>query len=260
MADVINETYDPFVSIQLDRASPVPLYFQLALYLEGEIRSGRVVSGDRLDNEVSLAQRLGLSRPTVREAFRYLSEKELVVRRQGHGTYVTAEKLNRAVRLSSFYEDVAVAGRKPTTTVMKNEVIRASDHVKEQLQLPNDRLVLFLERLRFVDGEPIALMQNFIPAGLVTIGTALLEEHGLYELLRANGIYPTRAEQRISARNATSLEARLLHEPKGAALLTMERTTHDENDVVIEYAHHSYRATRYSLASSISDATRFEPK
>src|SRR5690348_18419012 len=61
--------------ITIDRTSPVPLYFQLAQHFEAAIRSGALKVGSRLDNEVQLAERLGLSRPTVRAAFQYLSNK-----------------------------------------------------------------------------------------------------------------------------------------------------------------------------------------
>src|SRR5690348_18443544 len=61
--------------ITIDRTSPVPLYFQVAQHFEAAIRSGALKVGSRLDNEVQLAERLGLSRPTVRAAFQYLSNK-----------------------------------------------------------------------------------------------------------------------------------------------------------------------------------------
>ena len=63
--------------ISIDRTSPVPLYFQLAQHFESAIRSGALKVGARLENEVQLAERLGLSRPTVRAAFLYLANKGL---------------------------------------------------------------------------------------------------------------------------------------------------------------------------------------
>jgi DNA-binding GntR family transcriptional regulator len=244
--------YNPLETIVLDRNSPVPLYFQLAQHLESDIRSGALKSGDRLENEVKIAEDLGLSRPTVRAAFRYLVEKELVHRRQGHGTVVTAEKVNRPVKLSSLYDDLADTGKRPTTKVLHNELVSASDLVKEALGLGSERLVTYLERQRYGDGEPIALMHNYYPSSLVTLSTELLEEHGFYELLRASGIFPARAVQRISAKNASSVEARLLNESKGTALVTMERTTYDDRGMAIEFAQHVYRASRYTLVTSVA--------
>ena len=252
--------YNPARTIVLDRESPVPLYFQLAQHLETEICSGNLNSGDRLENEVKIAEDLGLSRPTVRAAFRYLVDKGLVLRRQGHGTIVAEEKVNRPVKLTSLFDDLTDTGRAPTTKVLRNELIKASDLVKEALGLGDERFVIYLERLRYGDGEPIAIMHNFIPTWLPTLSSELLEEHGLYELLRASGVYPARAVQRISAKNATAVEARLLNEPKGSALLTIERSTYDDREHAIEFAQHIYRASRYVLVSAVAATNQGGPK
>ena len=242
----------PLTAIVLDRDSPVPLYFQLAQQIENEIHTGSLRTGDRLDNEVKIAEDLGLSRPTVRAAFSYLVDRGLVQRRRGHGTTVTKEKVSRTVRLTSLFDDLATAGKRPTTQVLHNEVIRPSDLVKNVLGLEDGQLVIYLERLRYGDGEPIALLHNYIPTSLVTLSSEMLEEHGFYELLKAAGIYPDHATQRISAKNSSAVEARFFDEPKGTALLTMERTTYDDRGRVIEFAQHVYRASRYALISTVT--------
>ena len=237
--------------VSIDRSSPVPLYFQLAQHLEAEIRSGSLPVGTRLENEVALARELGLSRPTVRAAFGYLAERGMVARKRGYGTVVTREKLNRDVQLTSLHDDLIRAGQQPATKVLRNEVAVASESVAAALELPEGSLVICLERIRFADGEPIALMHNFLPAALVRLNDEALETHGLYEILRASGIALTSATQRMSAKNALAAEARLLDEPRGAALLTMERTVLDNRDRPVEFGQHVYRASRYSLRTSL---------
>src|SRR5215475_13791416 len=88
------------------------------------------------ENKVQLAERLGLSRPTVRAAFQYLSNKGLVVRKRGAGTLVANERIDRDVELTSLYDDLAAAGRSPETIVIRNEVTHASDRVAAALHLP----------------------------------------------------------------------------------------------------------------------------
>jgi DNA-binding GntR family transcriptional regulator len=244
--------YNPLRTMVLNRSSPVPLYFQLAQHIENEIRSGNLASGDRLENEVKIAEELGLSRPTVRAAFSYLVDKGLVLRRRGQGTVVTKGKVSRSVKLTSLFDDLAEAGKSPSTRVIHNEVIKASDLVKRALELADDQFVIYLERLRFGDGEPIALMHNFIPTSLVTMSNEMLEQHGFYELLRAGGVFPDHATQRISAKNSSTNESVLLDEPRGTALLTMERTTYDVTGRAIEFGQHVYRASRYALVSAVT--------
>src|SRR5476649_2450467 len=135
--------YNPLRTIVLNRSSPVPLYFQLAQHIENEIRSGNLASGDRLENDVKIAEELGLSRPTVRAAFGYLVDKGLVLRRRGQGTIVTKEKVNRTVKLTSLFDDLADAGKLPTTKVLHNEVMKASDLVRGVLGLADDQLVIY---------------------------------------------------------------------------------------------------------------------
>ena len=96
-----------------------------------------------------------------------------------------------------------------------------------------------------------ALMHNYLPAGLVHLNVEMLEEHGLYELLRASGIGLQAATQRMCAKNASAAEARILHETRGAALLTMERIAYDQAGRPVEFAWHLYRASRYAFTTSL---------
>jgi DNA-binding GntR family transcriptional regulator len=250
----VPEQQGAFSVISIDRDSPVPLYYQLARHFETAIKTGRLKAGARLENEVELAARLGLSRPTVRQAFLYLANKGMVVRKRGAGTLVASERIDRDVELTSLYDDLTAAGRGPATEVLRNEVVHASDVVAEALRLPEGALVICLERLRSADGEPIALMHNFLPANLVRLGTDMLAEHGLYELLRAAGVRLGSATQRMSAKNASPAEARALQEARGAALLTMERIAYDESDRPVEFGQHLYRASRYAFTMTMPRA------
>lgn len=78
------------LALPIDKNSPVPLYHQLALVLEGAIHSGALAPGTKLDNELELASRLRIARVTVRSALNHLVEAGLVVRTRRVGTHVTA--------------------------------------------------------------------------------------------------------------------------------------------------------------------------
>ena len=103
----------PAPPIQVDRSSPVPLYFQVAQHLEQLIDSGELAAGVRLENEIDLADQLGLSRPTMRRAIQYLVDRGLLVRKRGVGTQVVHAKVRRQVELTSLYDDLAKASRDP---------------------------------------------------------------------------------------------------------------------------------------------------
>src|ERR1700759_5821222 len=75
----------PAPSLRVDRNSPVPLYFQVAQHLEHLIESGELPTGARLENEIDLADQLGLSRPTMRRAIAYLVDRGPLGRQPGGG-------------------------------------------------------------------------------------------------------------------------------------------------------------------------------
>ncbi|MFD3332130.1 GntR family transcriptional regulator [Streptomyces sp. NPDC058700] len=231
----------------MDRSSPVPLYFQLAGQLEDAVANGTLTPGTLLGNEIDLATRLGLSRPTVRQAIQTLVDKGLLVRRRGIGTQVVHSTVRRPLELSSLYDDLDAAGQLPATRVLVHRVEPAAAPVAAALRVPEGSDVLYLERLRTAHGEPMAYLRNHLPAGLVEADTARLESTGLYRMLRAAALTLHSARQAVGARAATAAEAALLDEPEGAPLLTMERVTFDDTGRAVEYGSHLYRATRYSF-------------
>jgi DNA-binding GntR family transcriptional regulator len=236
----------------LDRNSPIPLYFQIAEYLKQSIEDGMLKPGERLDNELDLTERLGVSRPTVRQAVQRLVEQGLVVRRRGLGTVVAAPRIMRSVALTSLYDDLAANQRRPATTVLAAQEVEADDELASVLALPAGAAVLSVERLRLADGTPLAIMHNYLPAGLLKGRPEdALEQTGLYELLRSQGVELHAGEQVIGARHATAAEAKLLQAPRTATVLTMTRTTFDAAGHPVEHGSHAYLADRYSFKMTL---------
>ncbi|MGW5360065.1 GntR family transcriptional regulator [Actinopolymorpha pittospori] len=235
------------LAVTVDRRSPVPLYFQVAEQIEREIISGALAPGTRLPNEIVLADQLTLSRPTMRQAIQYLVDKGLLVRKRGVGTQVVQSQVRRSIELSSLYDDLTRAGQHPSTIVRDLRVCLAPEDAASALGVPVGSDLLRIRRLRCAQNEPLALMTNYLPTGLLDLTTEQLEEHGLYGLLRSAGVQLRVARQTIGACTATASQAKDLHEAKGAALLTMTRTAYDDVGRAVEYGSHVYRASRYSF-------------
>ena len=231
----------------LDRGSPVPLNHQLAQQLEAAIGHGVLAPGTLLGHEVDLSVRLGLSRPTVRQAIQSLVDKGLLVRRRGVGTQVVHSQVRRPLELSSLYDDLETAGQAPTTEVVRNEVVPASCDVAAALGVPEGGEVTVLDRLRRTHGRPVALLRNHLPVSLLDLDGTRLESTGLYRMMRSAGITLHSARQTIGARAATAREASRLDEREGAALLTMQRTAYDDTGRPVEYGTHIYRASLYTF-------------
>lgn len=233
--------------ITVDRSSPVPLYFQVAQGIERLIDTGELAAGARLENEIALADQLGVSRPTMRQAIQHLVDKGLLVRKRGVGTQVVHSRVRRQVELTSLYDDLSRNHRRPRTEVLSLTTAPAPDDAAAALRLHPGTEVVSLERLRYADDEPLALMHNYLPVGIAEITVERLAQRGLYQLLRESGTQLRMADQTIGARKAGAAEARLLHESRGAALLTMTRTAYDHLGHPVEYGAHVYRASLYSF-------------
>jgi DNA-binding GntR family transcriptional regulator len=237
----------------VDRNSPVPLYFQIAQALQRSIERGTIKPGDRLEAELDLAERLGVSRPTVRQAVGHLVQLGIVARHRGVGTVVVHRRVQRPLALNSLYEDLAGAGRQPTTVVLAMREEPATPEVATALSLDVGVPVMWTERLRSAEGVALAVMSNHLPVSLLSTPLTKedLEHRGLYELLHAQGIQLHSAKQMIAARRATAREARLLGEPRSNPVLTVTRTSYDHTGRAVELGQHIYPADRYALELSL---------
>lgn len=240
------------LDITLERNSPVPLYYQLATSIEEAINSGQLAAGDRLENEVSMTRRLGLSRPTARQAIQELVKKGLLVRKRGVGTQVVHSQFSREERLTSLYDDLARVGRVPTTRVLSYALGPLDDEVRDRIDAAEVTAQEFLtvQRLRLADDVPLAILTNYLPARY-HLSESDLRSTGLYAGLRAVGVNLKIAHQRIGARLMADEEAALLGEESPAACLTVERIAYDDTGQFVEYGRHIYRATHYSVQSSL---------
>lgn len=233
--------------LTIDRTSPVPLYFQVSQHLERAIASGDIPNGALFGSEVQLAEQLGLSRPTMRRAMQHLVDKGIIVRRRGIGTRLVQPKLRRPLLLTSLYDDLAASDQKPTTEVLDFGTVEADDELAERLGVSSGDPLIKVIRLRSARGEPIAKMTNYLPSRIGDLTPSDLESTGLYELFRQRTIQLHSATQTVGARTATAAEARMLREPRGAAVLTMQRVTYDDHGTAVEYGTHIYAANRYSF-------------
>lgn len=198
-----------------------------------------------------------------RRAIAELVGRGVLVRKRGVCTQVVRGRIDRQVKLSSLFDDLARTQQHPKTRVLINEVTPGSDEVCARLRLPRRHPVLHLRRVRLVGDEPLAILENYLPdqvgaaAGGIGggtgggIGAADLTAVGLYRAMREAGVRMCVAKQHIAAREGTREECELLGEPFGSPLLTMERLTHDDSGRAVEWARHAYRPDRYAFTVTL---------
>ena len=234
------------VKVMIDRQSPVPLYHQLAEQFSHAITVGQLQPGDAFENEIAVAERLQVSRPTVRRAIQELVDQGLLLRRRGLGTRVANSKVHRKFELTSLYDDLVRDKRQPRTTVIEHE-IRTNERAASALDLTADVPLLHLVRVRYAGDIPLALMTNWLPPGLNDLTREDLEGQGLYACLRDRGVKPVVAQQNIGARMPTAGERRHLEIRGSQPVLTMTRMAFDASGNAVEFGDHSYRASDYTI-------------
>jgi DNA-binding GntR family transcriptional regulator len=240
------------LEITLNRVSPVPLYHQLSRQLVAAIESGRLPKGAFLDNELDLADRWQVSRPTVRRAIQDLVDAGMLVRRRGVGTQVVSDQVRRPFKLSSLFDDLSAIGREPATTVLRLGRVEADDDVSEALDVTPGTEVVHIERLRAVGGQPLAIMRNWLITDVADdIEPGDLERRGLYAILRERGVRPHSAVQRLGAVAASPTDAELLQLDVGAPLVTMRRVMQDNTGRVVELGDHRYDAAHYTVELNV---------
>jgi DNA-binding GntR family transcriptional regulator len=240
------------LDITLERNSPVPLYYQVAQAIEHAINTGALAPGDRLENELSLTSRLGLSRPTARQAIQELVKKGLLVRKRGVGTQVVRSQFRRTEALSSLNEDIIKAGKIPGTRLLEYSVGPLDQDIRDAIDAAavSESEFIKIRRLRLADDVPLAILTNYLPTRF-EITEENMQSKSLYACLRSLGVNLKIAHQQISARLMTDDEAELLDAETPAACLTVDRIAYDDVGQFVEFGRHTYHAAQYSIQSSL---------
>lgn len=233
----------------LNKASTVPLYTQLFNRLVKQIETGELKAGDRLPPERELADRLGVSRITARQAIDALVERGLVYREQGRGTFVAEPKMRGLIGFTSFSEDIISRGYVPGSRILKQELVRPDPALQAELKVGPEEPVLHLVRLRLADAKPVALQSAYLPHRLVPDLESLdLVDRSLYAVLREQYyIYPAWTEATLEAQPAKPDEARFLELKENDPVLIVKGVTFTESFEVVESVRTVYRGKGLAL-------------
>jgi GntR family transcriptional regulator len=170
------------------------------------------------------------------------------VRSHGRGTFVAASQLRRDLfPLIGFSEDLRRKGHKPGTRVVRFEMEAASPNVTRALALGSTDKVVLLRRVRLDNGQPIGVETAHLPEShFPGILSESFENRSLYELLgQKYGVVPTRANQHWQAVPCAAPEARLLGVRTGSPVLSIIRTTFDQDEQPFEHVECCFRGDKY---------------
>lgn len=233
-----------------------PLYRQIKnLILQG-LASGEWRPGEAIPSEAELAVRFNVSQGTVRKAIDEMAAENLLVRKQGKGTFVASHNDPRA--FFRFLRIVPVDGTLAFPQSVPLECWRAKAGVEASrtLQIAVGAPIIIVRRVLKFSGKPVVVDEIYLP-GEVFQGLTLevLQEYqgSIYSLFETRfGVRMIRAEEHIRAVAADRTSAELLKVAEGSPLLSVERTTYTYGDKPVEWRRGLYSTAEHYYHNELS--------
>jgi GntR family transcriptional regulator len=238
----------------LNEQNRAPLYQQLQRALRDAIEDNRLAADEALPPERELAEEFGISRITVRKALDALVGEGMLTRRQGAGTFVTARSESRVEKsfskLSSFSEDMISRGRRPESVWLSRSAGTVTPEEALTLGLSPGSVVYRFNRIRYADGEPMALEYSTVPG--FCLASEMSVGESLYEALDQHSARPARALQRLRAILFTGERAKLMGIEDGAPGLLIERRGFLKDGRPVEVTKSYYRGDAYDFVAELN--------
>jgi GntR family transcriptional regulator len=233
-----------------------PLYQQIKALITQSLQSGEWKPGEMIPSEVELANRFKVSQGTVRKAIDELAAENLVMRKQGKGTFVATHHEARAhFRFLRLMPDEGVP-HYPESKFIEVKRMRAPADVARLLDLKSGDAVIFVKRVQSFDGVPTIVEELWLP-GITFKGLTAerLEEYKgpMYGLFESEfGTRMIRATEKIRAVCAAPGDAELLHLPANTPLLASERVSFTYGDKPVELRRGLYSTERHHYHNELS--------
>lgn len=226
----------------IDKLSRVPLYYQVSTILRKRIESGVYMPGEFIPTEEELQATFDVSRATIRQAVSELVYSGLVDRRRPKGTVVLDPVPETDFNDLSFTREIMDSGLDLRTEITEFEHIPAPESVHRRLDLQENDTVTRIERIRYVDGHPVAVENWYGPDKFLPgIRKDMFKESGIeqstyYVLQKRFRVKIGRSEDVIAPVGTQKREARLLNVHPGHPALLRERVSYAEDERAVAYA------------------------
>lgn len=236
---------------------PFPKYLQIRDVILRWLASQEV--GGRLPTEMALSDQFGVSRETIRKSLKRLEQRGIIRRRPRAGTFLVKRPATSFdLRLTGPIEEFEDLGTATTTKLVGQRTIDAPADVASALGLVEGERVHELQRIRFLRGEPLLLLDAFFPLAIGRKMARLdLRENLIVPALRGILKVPLQEEyQQVDAIVATGALARHLGVAVGAPVLTVKRLYIDSRENPAVFFREHFRSDRYFYTINLSRGRR----
>lgn len=234
----------------LKRKSPKPLYAQLEEIIRDKIESGEWGPHDLIPSENELGRMYKMSRMTARSVLTLLSREGLIYRVPGKGTFVAEQKITTGpLSYMGIREQLEKMGYEISTKIVRVDRIDCPKQTAKILKLKKGLPIYILERVRYIEEEPISLHLSHIPSHLCEgLEHKDLEEEQLCNILdRDYELRRGRVIETLESIRARAYEAKLLSIKSGYPLLLLEDIIYSCDDQPFEYSRVLFRGDKIKL-------------
>lgn len=248
----------------IDKSSPIPLHYQLELFLRQGIENGRFLPNQTLPTELELQEYFDLSRTPIRQAISKLAAEGLVERRRSQGTVVVPHPFDESLTsLTSFTEEVLRKGHTPQSRLLEFAVLPADHDDMARLNLSPRSQVYHIRRVRYIDGQPIGILLSHLPVAILPgLEASLFSSEGpqqstYYILETIFHLKLVHATEVIHAVTLGEDDAQLLNLPPNSPVLHRNRVTYDSDGRAVAWERGLYHV-RYQLEWTGREVKRFD--
>ena len=241
----------------INRDKPQKLYIQVFEILKKKIESGEWGVGSQIPIEEDLCKIYEVSKATIRLAVLELVRQGYLVRQQGKGTFVCKRVIPEGLTMStSFKELMLEAGAGFSTQILAQTVVMPTDDLDVKLEIPDDKHIIYIKRLRSIDNEPVVLQETYVPHHICpTLLQEDIAEHSILELFEKKYDIPiTNVKGYIEVVYAKEDESRLLGLPNSSPALLLEQHFYS-GDKQIMYTRSIKRPDRFRLSIEMQKKT-----
>lgn len=225
--------------MKINRNSPLPLYYQLKLYIIDYIEKNNLKPGDRLPTDEELTSMFKLSRFTIRQAFSELEKEGRTERIQGKGSFVADYKVSFSVawHLLGFSEDMEKKGYTVETEIIENKLIDIPKNIGLKLQASTSSKVNYIKRLRKLNEIPYLVDKVFVSTSLCPgLDQMDLNDKSLFSTFEnIYGLSFYRAKRSLSIAEADKTVAKLLNIDPGSPLFFLTDLVFTEENIPIQF-------------------------
>ena len=240
------------MNFKIDHSAKLPLHYQVEELLRQLIEQPDYQNGKFLPPEVELANQLGVSRNTIRQATNKLEYEGLIVRKKGFGTKVAGKSVTTQLdSWHSFTQEMTEKGISFKNYLVKAQLVEINEKIATFFNIPPKSKVLLVTRLRGDETAPFVYFESYLHP---RIGVSESEDftQPLYELLETKYKTPvSNSQEKIKARIASKITADRLRIKQGEPVLIRERFVSDPGDRPVEYNIGFYIAEKFTYSINI---------